>query len=461
MRESPLRVGVNALKVPTSPTDEQKLAQLDRILSSQVFQGAEILKSFLRFVVGKSLEGLDSEIKEYTLATEVFGREDYDPRIDSLVRVQAARLRSKLEEYYASEGGNDLIYLHLPKGHYIPEFAYVQFDDPKPKTEEFDVSETSLAQVLTSRLKKKRLLHVARNLWIVCLAASSVISGVLAYHYYSQVNQLQLYAAKSRADRALLPEILPFWGGFLNSDSPLVVAYSNPIFQGNLSGGLKYRISEFSSTSLGATTISKTTDRSAIIDTYTGVGEAKGVYFLGSLFWRVGSPFRVERSLSLTWEDLKEQNVVFLGGPAENLLLQRLPQQQDFVYEVSEAKKGIPRFAIRNRKPGYGERHIYASVIEGPSQSMVKEDYALISMLNGLEPRRRLLILSGTTTLGTQACAEYVTDNQRIKELIERLNVSHNRASPELPPQFQVLLKVKLNGSVPVQTSYVTHHILH
>jgi hypothetical protein len=175
----------------------------------------------------------------------------------------------------------------------------------------------------------------------------------------------------------------------------------------------------------------------------------------------VGSPFRVERSLSLTWDDLKEQNVVFLGGSAENLLLQRLPQQQDFVYEVGEAKAGIPRLTIRNRKPGEGERHIYASVIEGPSQSMVKEDYALISMLKGLEPGRRLLILGGTTTLGTQACAEYVTDNQCIKELIERLNVSPNRASPELPPQFQVLLRVKLNGSVPVQTSYVTHHILH
>ena len=191
------------------------------------------------------------------------------------------------------------------------------------------------------------------------------------------------------------------------------------------------------------------------------MGEAKAVYFLGSLFWKAASPFRVERSLSLTWEDLKEQNVVFLGGPAENLLLQRLPQQQDFVYELGEAKTGIPRLVIRNRHPGHGERHIYASVIDRPSQNMVKEDYALISMLNGLEPSRRLLILSGTTTLGTQASAEYVTDNQRIKELIERLNISHNGASPELPPQFQVLLKVKLNGSVPVQTSYVTHHILH
>ena len=85
---------------------------MEKILSNHVFHGAETLKSFLRFVVKKSLEGQDSELKEYTIATEVFGRsENYDPRIDSLVRVQAARLRSKLEEYYASDGNADKVWV--------------------------------------------------------------------------------------------------------------------------------------------------------------------------------------------------------------------------------------------------------------------------------------------------------------------------------------------------------------
>ena len=88
------------------------------------------------------------------------------------------------------------------------------------------------------------------------------------------------------------------------------------------------------------------------------------------------------------------------------------------------------------------------------------EDYALISMLRGLDPSRRLLILSGITTLGTQACAEYVTKLEYVRELIKELNTSGPGSKPELPAYYQVLLKVKINDSVPVQTSYVTHHVL-
>ena len=63
------------------------------------------------------------QLKEYTIATEVFGRRsDYDPRIDSVVRVQAGRLRTKLQEYYTAEGKNDQIVIDLPKGHYHPVF---------------------------------------------------------------------------------------------------------------------------------------------------------------------------------------------------------------------------------------------------------------------------------------------------------------------------------------------------
>jgi len=90
----------------------------------------------------------------------------------------------------------------------------------------------------------------------------------------------------------------------------------------------------------------------------------------------------------------------------------------------------------------------------------VTEDYVLISMLKGLEPDRQLLILAGITTFGTQACAEYVTQADSLKELIKHLNISGSATKPKLPSYYQVLVKVKINGSVAVQTSYVTHHVL-
>jgi hypothetical protein len=96
----------------------EKLGQLDRILESRVLHGSDYLKSFLKYVVLKSVETPGASVNEYAIATEVFGRrDDFRSRNDSVVRVQASRLRQKLEEYYATEGKKDRIRIDLPKGH--------------------------------------------------------------------------------------------------------------------------------------------------------------------------------------------------------------------------------------------------------------------------------------------------------------------------------------------------------
>ncbi|HWS87786.1 MAG TPA: hypothetical protein VN282_12520, partial [Pyrinomonadaceae bacterium] len=103
---------------------EQKLAQLEKLLRSRTLQNSESLKAFLRYVVEKTVDDEGALLKEYTIATEVFGRNtDYDPRIDSVVRVQAGRLRTKLQEYYTTEGKADPVIIDLPKGHYHPVFV--------------------------------------------------------------------------------------------------------------------------------------------------------------------------------------------------------------------------------------------------------------------------------------------------------------------------------------------------
>jgi len=95
-------------------------AQLEKILSSPQFSQAAGLSRFLRFVVEAAQAG--QPVKEYPIGVEVFNRgKDFDPRIDTIVRVQAAKLRSKLLEYYSSAGMEDLIVISLPKGGYAPE----------------------------------------------------------------------------------------------------------------------------------------------------------------------------------------------------------------------------------------------------------------------------------------------------------------------------------------------------
>src|ERR1700704_1271095 len=91
------------------------LAHLQQILADRRFTAAERNAAFLRFVVHAKLDGKAGEIKETVIATEVYGRSsDYDPKADSIVRVEASRLRQKLRSFYESEGRNSGLRFHLP-----------------------------------------------------------------------------------------------------------------------------------------------------------------------------------------------------------------------------------------------------------------------------------------------------------------------------------------------------------
>src|SRR5215470_4915476 len=104
--------------------------QLERILASQTFVKSRRLQDFLRYTVERIKADPGETIKEYLLAVEVFGRKpSFDPRFDSIVRVQASRLREKLEKYYATEGRSDTILIAFPKGAYVP---IIQLRRPGP-----------------------------------------------------------------------------------------------------------------------------------------------------------------------------------------------------------------------------------------------------------------------------------------------------------------------------------------
>ena len=103
---------------------ERVRAQLERILASAAFADAERARSFLRFVVNRALEGRTGEIKESVIAVEALGRNSsFDSKSDPIVRVEARRLRERLDSYYEREGRSDRVVISVPKGGYVPDFA--------------------------------------------------------------------------------------------------------------------------------------------------------------------------------------------------------------------------------------------------------------------------------------------------------------------------------------------------
>jgi len=99
-------------------------AELSRIFTSEAFTNAGRMKRFLKYVVDQSLDGKDDDLSEYWIGLRVYDRDDgFDPRLDSIVRVDAARLRSKLREFYDSQGKGSPIRIEIPKGGYKAIFT--------------------------------------------------------------------------------------------------------------------------------------------------------------------------------------------------------------------------------------------------------------------------------------------------------------------------------------------------
>lgn len=115
---------------PTGPAAISVRKQLDRILESATFRSAPGLSKFLRHLVEQAIDGNTAPLKEYSVGVEVFDRgSEFDPRIDTIVRVQARKLRAKLSEYYGSEGYADPILIEVPKGQYMATFRQTAPDD--------------------------------------------------------------------------------------------------------------------------------------------------------------------------------------------------------------------------------------------------------------------------------------------------------------------------------------------
>ena len=104
---------------------ETAKAQLARILTSEIFAKAPVLRRLLDYLVHRTLEGRAAELKEYSIGVDVFDRGvEFDPRVDTIVRAEARRLRGKLADYYRGPGQTDPILIDVPKGSYAVTFRF-------------------------------------------------------------------------------------------------------------------------------------------------------------------------------------------------------------------------------------------------------------------------------------------------------------------------------------------------
>src|ERR1039458_3272341 len=105
-------------------------AQVGRLVQSKTFETSEVHRRLLQYLAEKSISGEADRLKEYTIGLEAFGKPPtYDPKHDSIVRLQAGRLRQKLAAYYQSEAAGDAVMVSMPKGAFKLNFEPVAAQD--------------------------------------------------------------------------------------------------------------------------------------------------------------------------------------------------------------------------------------------------------------------------------------------------------------------------------------------
>ncbi len=410
----------------TLPTASSAFSQqIDRIIKSHSLRGSEALCKLLCYLAKQSLENPEAPLKEYQIATEVFGRNDFDPQSDSSIRVQAGRLRVKLAEYYATEGANDSIVVKVPKGSYHLLFEtrpIASNQQPLPSREE------PLPAAAEAGVPARwRVAGTALTLSLVISLVALVV--VLWGHKRADASIASIHDVQPPTG-----PLADFWRPFTQATEQPWVIYSNAAFVGRPETGMRYYNA-------------RQDGKATLYDHYTGVGEVLAIHSLDEVFSGLGRHLRVKRGSLFTLDDARNTNLIFIGSPSENLSLLDIPGTEEFVFQraASGARKGD--LEIANKHPKSGEEESY---LASPSNAPLVEDYAVIGFVPGVTPDRFVMILAGTTTFGTEAAVEFASQPESVQKILAQIPASSSRMKP-----FEALVHVKIARGVPIESELV------
>jgi hypothetical protein len=410
------------------------ITQIERIIQSEALRGSEAQRNLLKFLAEKSLTGEAGQLKEYSVAVDALGRPPtYDPRHDSSVRVQMGRLRQRLAEYYQTEGKDDPILVEVPKGRFKLTWQ------PRPQT-----------------LPDSRAVDPgAAMLWRWALVAAGVLFLIVlawSIHLYSQLLAERKETAVFRSKWT--PELATLWTPFLNSDRPLLVSLGAPLFVDFPNIGyfrersLNRAEDVFKSKNIEAIRQALKTGAVQPKYIYSLSGNANVGFMLGSLLATRKTNVSLISGGELSWTQLTENNVVFVGS--QKFLdpsLARLPVAPEFVTE--------PGVGFRNLNPLKGEPATYSDI--DPPGNAEGVAWVLISHQPGPNGTGEIRSFQSRINAGLVAAVQMFTEPVAARTVLSKLR----SASGEFPRYYQVLLKVRFQGPVPLETSLVLFRELH
>jgi hypothetical protein len=443
------------ISVPISPEEVRRA--LDRILNSRHFSQAPKKRKFVQLICDYHLAGRAKEINEHLIGLEVYERNDrYSPADDPVVRVAAHDVRKRLEQYYLHEGRNDEVRLEIPIGSYEPVFKLAS--DVLAEIETHPAGAHSLAAIQGSPQRAHFEIEGRRGrLALAAGALAAVVIIVLAIYVWRKNQAPSLAVEQDVYD--------PVWGPFFKSQDPTIQVLSNPPVYVLLNKAdpdilRKNSIDLSKEGSKDLFNLLKQTGQnepeylappklylSPI--SYTGIGEAIGAHLITSIFRSRNLGISLKQSRNLTGEDLKDRNLIMLGGRWSNAWAGKMSVKEDFYF--------TSQISIANIKPQPGEQSEYRTKFDEQT-GQILEDYALITVKPSAQSKNVIMALEGLRGVGTGAAAEMITNKIYLAEINQRLL---RLAGPNgLPHYYQALLKAEVDNNVATKLTLLAVHMI-
>jgi hypothetical protein len=423
-------------------TEDTPKAQVERILRSEIFSSSEASKRLFRFLADRTFAGEADRLKEYSIGIDALGKPPtYDPRQDATVRLQAARLRQRLAEYYRTEGSSDPIIFDLPKGHF--RLTWEERPVPAPVPAAFPAAETA---------------NTGAKKWgwrATSILAFGALLLSLAWGLYSreELRRTQLGIARSSA---WTPELEELWQPFTDSSRPMILAVFDPFFTA-LAGKDGKDAFYFRDRSLERWEDANRSPEIASLqkllrtpdirpnEDFALRGDMMSVFLMAKLLGERQRNLSVEDLSDLSLGDLSRDNVFVMGAERHlKTRLEGLPLERELVPVQG---------GIRNLHPRPGEPVLFQDHL---STSAEGEVFALVSQMPGPLGTSVVEAISGSRTWANMGAVKFLTDPEFARMLVKKLRTP----SGALPRYYQVVLKVRYMDGVLTDISYVMHRNL-
>jgi hypothetical protein len=395
--------------VPSTPAERALIReQLERLLATSHFNSSRRYPSFLRFVVQNALSGQTEQLKERILGVEIFGRHaDYDTATDPIVRVTAAEIRKRIEQYYQEAGHDDEIRISLPVGSYIPLFFHPGKVNGNAHARSSAASVVAQSKVAADAESERSAMYAERvPPWL----RAALLAGVIV-----ALGVVSVYAARHWYPAA----IKAFWGPFLGPGEPVLFCIADQ----NQYSTIKLRDA--------ADPQREITLNDSLITVI--IDDVQPLINIAGLLRSYGKTYRVQGEASTSLTDLRRGPAIFIGA-FDNSWTLRLTAPLRFHFANAA---DMSSFWIEDRSnPGKRDWVLDRDLQQ---RTGVYKDYAIVARVIDPNSDQYVVVVAGIGRGGTVAAGEFLVDPKRMDEIPNYAPKDWDRENIEMVLETQVI----------------------